>query len=645
MKMCTVNSNVRTRNLEGCDNYGSDVTLDIPPGGLYTGSSDCIVDEADVNEQRDCCSATGDWLKDTAANVFRKKTLYKRLPILEWLPKYDRNDIVGDLVAGITVGLTVIPQGLAFAGITGLELQYGLYSCFMGCFIYVLFGTSKDVPVGPTAIAALLTFQIGRGDLVKTILLTFLTGIIEVLMGLLKLGFLIDFVSGPVSAGFTSAASLIIFTSQLKDLLVVDTAGDTLVDMWVSIVKDFRNISWNDSALGVSAVFLLLSMRAMTFIEIGPKEGKKSWQRILQKTIWLIGTSRNAVLVVLVGMLGYHLLQSGIDIFRMVGYVPSGLPEFKVPAFSATTYTNTTSGELVEMNESFFDMVSSLGAGLIVIPLVSLLETTALIQAFAEGKPCDANQELIAIGLCNVGTSFAQGFRGNGPLARGAVLNASGVRTQMSNLYTGVIVIFALLYFTPAFYYVPKAALAAIIVSATIFMLQYRVVKPMWHSKRTDLIPGLGAFIACIVLPIQIGILVGMTINVIFILYSAARPKLRIETLEASNGIKYLMLTPDRCLIFPSVEFVRNVINKHGRKSTLPVVIDCTYIYGADFTAAKVVSMLIKDFETRNQKLYFYNLQARVAQVFEGLNKGLIVIYDAEHLEMVLAGKELEAKS
>ncbi|XP_011192448.1 sodium-independent sulfate anion transporter [Zeugodacus cucurbitae] len=643
--MCSVKANVKTSTLQGCDNYGSDVTLDIPPGGLYTGSTDCIVDEEDAKNQRDCCSATGDWLKDTASNVFRKKNLYKRLPILEWLPKYDRNDVVGDLVAGITVGLTVIPQGLAFAGITGLELQYGLYSCFMGCFIYVLFGTSKDVPVGPTAIAALLTFQIARGDLVKTILLTFLTGIIEMLMGLLKLGFLIDFVSGPVSAGFTSAASLIIFTSQLKDLLVVNTAGDTLVDMWISIFKDFNNISWNDAALGISSVVLLLAMRAMTFVDIGPKEGKKSWQRLLQKTIWLIGTSRNAVLVVLVGLLGFQLLQSDIDIFRMVGYVPDGLPEFKVPAFSTTTFTNTTSGELIEMHESFIDMVSSLGAGLIVIPLVSLLETTALIQAFADGKPCDANQELIAIGLCNVGTSFAQGFRGNGPLARGAVLNASGVRTQMSNLYTGLIVIFALLYFTPAFFYVPKAALAAIIVSATIFMVQYRVVKPMWHSKRTDLIPGLGAFIACIVLPVQIGILVGMAINIVFILYSAARPKLRIETLEASNGIKYLMLTPDRCLIFPSVEFVRNVINKHSRKSTLPVVIDCTYIYGADFTAAKVVSMLIKDFETRNQKLYFYNLQARVSQVFEGLNKGLIVIYDVEHLEMVLAGKELDAKS
>lgn len=120
--MCTVKSNVKTSTLEGCDNYGSEI-LDIPAGGLYTGSSDCIVDEPDAQNQRDCCSATGDWLKDTASNVFRKKTLYRRLPILEWLPKYNRNDVVGDLVAGITVGLTVIPQGLAFAGITGLELQ------------------------------------------------------------------------------------------------------------------------------------------------------------------------------------------------------------------------------------------------------------------------------------------------------------------------------------------------------------------------------------------------------------------------------------------------------------------------------------------------------------------------------------------
>ncbi|XP_067617110.1 sodium-independent sulfate anion transporter [Eurosta solidaginis] len=624
------------------NNYGSEISLDITPNGQYIGSSDCIIHEDDNSNQinhKDCCARTGDLVKRTAANVFRKKTLYKRLPILKWLPKYNRLDFVGDLVAGITVGLTVIPQGLAYAAITGLDLQYGLYGCFFGCFIYVLFGSSKDVPVGPTAIAALLVFQTAHGSLAKTILLTFLTGVIEMLMGIFQLGFLIDFVSGPVSAGFTSAAALIIFTSQLKDILVVNTAGDTFLRMWISIIKDIRNISWSDAILGVSSVFLLLALRLMTTIKVGPKEGKTRWQRILENALWIIGTSRNAVLVGLVTILGYYLRSSDIELFKMVGYVPKGLPSFKVPPFSETTYTNTTSGEVIEKRENFVDMVSSLGTGLIVVPLISLLENTALVQAFADGKPCDANQELIAIGLCNIGNSFAQGFRGNGPIARGAVLNASGVRTPMSNLYTGIIVIFALLWLTPAFYYIPNAALAAIILSAVIFMVQYRVIKPMWRSKKTDLIPGVGAFVACLILPLQVGILVGVGINIIFILYSAARPKLTVETMSTSNGIKYLMLTPDRCLIFPSVEFVRSVINKQGRKSTLPVIIDCTYIYGADFTAAKVVSLLINDFEARNQKLYFYNLQPRVAHVFEGLNTKLRVIYNAEHLEMELCGK------
>ncbi|KAM7360061.1 sodium-independent sulfate anion transporter-like [Cochliomyia hominivorax] len=623
---------------------GSEVSLDIPPNAIYNNSSDCIVQDDDNGNKTSCCSTTMDWMKQTSANIFRKKTLYKRLPILTWLPKYNRQDFIGDLMAGITVGLTVIPQGLAYAGIAGLDLQYGLYGCFLGCFIYIFLGSSKDVPVGPTAISALLTFQTAQGVWQKAVLLTFLTGLIEIGMGVFRLGFLIDFVSGPVSAGFTSAGSLIIFTSQFKDLFGVNTKGDTFVDMWISIINDIHNISWNDAGLGVACIVVLLSMRAMASMSFGPKDGHKTYcQKFWSGLFWVIGTSRNAVLVIVTSAIGYYLISSGIDIFRMVGYVPSGMPEFRLPPFSMTKITNTTSGEIIEVHESFAQMVSSLGSGLIVVPLISLLENMAVVQAFANGKPCDATQELIAVGVCNVANSFAQGFRGNGGIARGAVLNSSGVRTQFSNVYTGLIVIVALLYATPAFYYIPKAALAAIIMAAVIFMIQYRVVKPMWRSKKSDLIPGLATFIACLVLPLQLGILVGIGINIVFILYHAARPKLRVETLCTSNGHKYLMLTPDRCLIFPSVEFVRNVITKQGRKSTLPVVIDCTHIYGADFTAAKVVSTMIDDFESRQQKLYFYNLQPRVSEVFEGINSNLVVIYDMSILEMRISGKDDES--
>ncbi|XP_017142152.1 sodium-independent sulfate anion transporter [Drosophila miranda] len=624
----------------GAFNEDSEVSLDIPTNTLYHTSRDCIVQEEQSGESESCLEASRGCCRSLWHNIFRKKTLYKRFPILTWLPQYKKDYIFGDLVAGISVALTVIPQALAYAGIAGLDLQYGLYACFLGCFIYIFIGSSKDVPIGPTAISALLSFQIAGGSWQIATLLTFLTGIIEILMGAFRLGFLIDFVSGPVGAGFTSAVSLIIFSSQMKDFLGIQTSGNTFLQVWISIVNDIHNISWPDFILGLICITLLLSLRALASCSVGPKEGKSSGQSLLTGIFWTVGTARNALLVCGTAGLGYWLSVSGQeDLVRTVGFVPKGMPSFQPPPFHIDAVVNETTGEVLVDGQSFWDMVSTLGSGLIVVPLIALLETMAVVQAFADGKPTDATQELIASGVCNVANSFVQGLRSNGGIARGAILNASGVRTQLSNLYTSVIVIIALLYLTPCFYYIPKAALASIIIAAVVFMVQYRVIKPMWHSKKTDLIPGLGAFFACLVLPLQLGILVGIGINVVFILYQAARPKLRIETLATSNGLKYLMLTPDRCLIFPSMEFVRKVINKQGVKSTLPVVIDCTHIYGADFTAAKVISTMVMDFAQRQQPLFFYNLQPRVAQVFEGLNKDLVVIYDLTTLHSKLAEK------
>ncbi|EDW67582.1 sodium-independent sulfate anion transporter [Drosophila virilis] len=625
-----------TGHVNGAFN-GADVSVDIPTNTLYHTSRDCIVQQEEEQALsggwKDCCRST--W-----ANIFRRKTLEKRFPIFVWLPQYKKDYIFGDIVAGISVALTVIPQALAYAGIAGLDLQYGLYACFLGCFIYIFIGSSKDVPIGPTAISALLSFQIAGGSWQMATLLTFLTGLIEILMGVFRLGFLIDFVSGPVGAGFTSAVSLIIFSSQMKDLLGISTSGNTFLQVWISIINDIHNISWPDFGLGLICIVMLLSLRALASCSVGPKQDKSTCQKLLTGIFWTVGTSRNALLVCGTAALGYWLSVSGNEeLVRTVGFVPKGLPHFQSPPFSMDAVLNETSGEVLQEAQSFWDMVSILGSGLIVVPLIALLETMAVVQAFADGKPTDATQELIASGICNVANSFVQGLRSNGGLARGAILNASGVRTQLSNLYTSVIVIIALLYLTPCFYYIPKAALAAIIIAAVVFMVQYRVIKPMWHSKKTDLIPGLGAFFACLVLPLQLGILVGIGINVIFILYQAARPKLRIETLSTPDGQRYLMLTPDRCLIFPSMEFVRKVINKQGVKSTLPVVIDCTHIYGADFTAAKVISTMVMDFAQRQQPLFFYNLQPRVAQVFEGLNKDLVAIYDISTLHAKLGEK------
>ncbi|XP_034127478.1 sodium-independent sulfate anion transporter isoform X2 [Drosophila guanche] len=468
----------------GAFSEDSEVSLDIPTNTLYHTSRDCIVQEEQSGESESCLEASSGCCRSLWRNIFRKKTLYKRFPILTWLPQYKKDYIFGDIVAGISVALTVIPQALAYAGIAGLDLQYGLYACFLGCFIYIFIGSSKDVPIGPTAISALLSFQIAGGSWQIATLLTFLTGIIEILMGAFRLGFLIDFVSGPVGAGFTSAVSLIIFSSQMKDFLGIQTSGNTFLQVWISIVNDIHNISWPDFILGLICITLLLSLRALASCSVGPKEGKSSTQSLLTGIFWTVGTARNALLVCGTAGLGYWLSVSGNeDLVRTVGFVPKGMPSFQPPPFHIDPVLNETTGEVLVDGQSFWEMVSTLGSGLIVVPLIALLETMAVVQAFADGKPTDATQELIASGICNVANSFVQGLRSNGGIARGAILNASGVRTQLSNLYTSVIVIIALLYLTPCFYYIPKAALASIIIAAVVFMVQYRVIKPMWHSK------------------------------------------------------------------------------------------------------------------------------------------------------------------
>lgn len=326
----------------------------------------------------------------------------------------------------------MIPQALAYAGIAGLPAAYGLYGSFLGCFIYIFFGSCKDVPMGPTAIASLLTYQAAQGSWQKAVLLCFLTGCIELLMGLFGLGFLIDFVSGPVSSGFTSAVALIIFSSQVRDIFGIQGSGSTFLEMWRSMAQNFDQIRMGDTILGLCCIVILLLMRVsfknnsnfsnflilkhyqlLPNIKIGPKadDEKSVIQKIVNKTIWLIGTARNAIIVVFAGLLSAYFYNNGQDMFKIIGEIPAGLPPFQVPQFSFTEIKNTTEGEII-IEHTFGSLVSDMSSALIVIPLIALLENIAICKAFANGKAIDATQELIAIGTANIANSFVQAYPG-----------------------------------------------------------------------------------------------------------------------------------------------------------------------------------------------------------------------------------------
>lgn len=553
------------------------------------------------------------WRKKSCINRLGKLTS-KRVPILAWLPKYNSEKLFSDIIAGITVGLTVMPQGLAYATLAGLEPQYGLYSAFMGAMVYVIFGSCKDITIGPTALMALMTHDYVRGRNADfAILLAFLAGCLQLLMACLRLGVLIDFISIPVTVGFTSATSVIIVASQLKGLLGLKISSQGFLDTLTKVIQNIGDTSPWDIGMSLSCIIILLLFRKMKDVKIYSAGKKSNFLHIIKKTIWLISTARNAIVVVVCSAIAYKYdtSESGSP-FILTGPVRSGLPSFSLPPFSTQVNNQTF---------TFTQMCSELGTSIVLVPIIAVLGNVAIAKAFVNEGKVDATQELLTLGICNVLGSCASSMPVTGSFSRSAVNHASGVKTPMGGLYTGILILLALSLLTPYFYFIPKASLSAVIICAVIYMIEYEVVKLMWKSSKKDLIPMFVTFLFCLVISVEYGILAGVGINLMFLLYPSARPTIHVDKCTTDCGAEYLLVTPGNSLYFPAVDFIKQSVGNAGIKqgsSQVPVVVDCRYILGADFTAAKGIKTLINEFSGRKQGLYFYNPRSEVVTVLKG---------------------------
>ncbi|XP_049869479.1 sodium-independent sulfate anion transporter-like [Pectinophora gossypiella] len=574
----------------------------------------------------------GGWRRDAARRAracCSAKTLLRRVPILSWLPQYSLRSGLADIIAGVTVGLTVIPQAIAYAGVAGLPPQYGLYSSFMACFVYTVFGSVKDSAIGPTAIAAILTRENLHGLGPEfAVLLAFLSGCVELVMGILQLGFLIDFISGPVSVGFTSAAAIIIATTQVKDILGLSFPGGKFLQVWTGLYEHIGETRLWDTVLGVTCIIVLLLLRKVKDIKVSVEEPPPSAQSaqsaqpavserarklrgFLAQALWFLSTTRNILVVLVCAALAYYFDTRQQAPFVLTGEVKPGLPTLSPPPFSATVGNHTY---------TFMEMASTLGSAIFVVPLLSILENIALAKVFSEGKYVDATQEMVALGLCNIASSLVESMPVSGALSRGAVNHASGVASTAGGLYTGALVLLSLQYFTPYFYYIPKASLAAVIIAAVVFMMELHVFKPIWRTKKLDIIPAVVTFGACLVTRLELGIVTGIAVNLMFLLYASARPTVRVTHALSGDGVEHLVAVVDRSLAFPSAEFVRRALRKAAaRAHNLPLVIDATHVQAADFTAAKGIKSLIEDFHARGQPIIFFNVKPSIAEVFRGV--------------------------
>lgn len=265
-----------------------------------------------------------------------KEYVAKRIPICSWLPRYNLSALQFDIIAGLTVGLMVVPQGLAYALIAGLPPQYGLYSAFMGVFVYCIFGTSKDITIGPTAIMSLIVSAYGRPEIpAYVVLLTMLSGLMQLVMGIMKLGFVVNFISIPVISGFTSSAAIIIGIGQIKDLLGLRDVPRPFVKRVYYTFKHIGETKTGDVVLGLICIVILLALRTLGRSKwVKENEETKKWKWAVKKMIWIFTIARNALIIILASCVVIIFIAHGYqDAFSLTGHLDPGLPPFQVVFF------------------------------------------------------------------------------------------------------------------------------------------------------------------------------------------------------------------------------------------------------------------------------------------------------------------------
>lgn len=551
------------------------------------------------------------------------------LTILNQIKTSNAKSLRGDLFAGLTVAIMVIPQGMAYAMLAGLPPIYGLYAALVPVLIYPLFGTSRQLSVGPVALVSILVLAglsplavPGTPEFIELALLTaFIAGLIQLILAMFKMGFLANFLSEPVISGFTAAAAIIIGVSQLKYMIGVEVARSTVIPEMVSGLV---------GALGDTNIYSLITGVVGIVVILAVKRLHKAMPAALI-----------AVIVTAVMVAAFNWTADGVAV---VGEVKSGLPAFSFVPLD-------------------LDQILSILPLAGIICIISFIESLAIAKTIAarhKDSNVDANKELFALGLAKVVGSFFLAYPNTGSFTRSAINDEAGASTGLSSIIAGGVVILTLLFLTPLFYYLPQPVLASIVLAAVVGLIDVGYVKNLFKIDRRDFYVYMTTFILTLLLGVQDGVFAGVALSVMLVLYKTSRPHYAVlGQLEGTDTYRnvdryedsklnrdYLIIRYDVDIYFGNAEhFYDTVMDELTKYPDVSyVILHMTGISSIDSTGLHRVNLLIESLREEEVILLMAGVRGNVRDLLakSGIQQKIGVQHCYLTVQDAIAGSQSE---
>ncbi len=542
--------------------------------------------------------------------------LERYFPILDWGRRYDRDAFVNDAMAAVIVTIMLIPQSLAYALLAGLPPEVGLYASILPLAAYAVFGTSRALAVGPVAVVSLMTAAaVGNLTAVGTaeyytaaLALALLSGMFLLLLGVLRLGFLANFLSHPVISGFITAAGLIIAASQLEHVLGVPASGHNLFEIVLSLLGHLGDVHLGTLLIGVASIAFLFWVRSRL------KPLLCAWG-LAPRLADIITKTGPVAAVALTTLATWTYALDGPNGVAIVGDVPQGLPPLTLPVFDAELW-----GQLL--------------VPAVLISIVGFVESVSVGQTLAAKKRqrIDPDQELVGLGAANVAASVSGGYPVTGGFARSVVNFDAGAETPAAGAFTAVGIALATLLLTPLLYFLPKATLAATIIVAVLSLVDLGGLRRTWTYSKGDFAAMAATIVLTLGFGVEVGIAAGVGLSLLLFLLRTSRPHMAIVgqvpgTEHFRNVLRHRVITSpkvltvrvDESLYFANARFLEDKIYDFvaAKPEISDVVLMCPAINFIDASALESLEGIVHRLNDAGVRFHLSEVKGPVMDMLE----------------------------